>query len=232
MARLQAVVLGVAALAEGAAAAFEPERGRIEEGDADLAEQLATMSEQRLLDGLAARPAVLLLAEPGDGLAELAQREPLSAGDAAVPRPDLGMAIGPRDHEAVQHRGVDGALEVEGEAAPLCHAAQHGAAAGQFPEATEDEIRTDALAAQRCEPALVERGEDDGTAAMTGGGDGELVEQVLGLDLVAAAEGLDDALDVAAALADVLDQLDVVVAIDVLGAERHGAGLTPPGVAP
>lgn len=83
MARLQAVVLGVAALAEGAAAAFEPERGRIEEGDADLAEQLATMSEQRLLDGLAARPAVLLLAEPGDGLVELAQREPLSAGDAA-----------------------------------------------------------------------------------------------------------------------------------------------------
>jgi len=67
---------------------------------------------------------------------------------------------------------------------------------------------------------------------MTGGGDGELVEQVLGLDLVAAAEGLDDALDVAAALADVLDQLDVVVAIDVLGAEKHGAGLPPRGVAP
>jgi hypothetical protein len=73
---------------------------------------------------------------------------------------------------------------------------------------------------------------------MEGGGDGELVEQAqglyqaLGLDLVPPVERPDDAPDMTAALADVLDQVHAVVAIDALDAEEHGAGLLPRGAAP
>ncbi len=212
--------------AEAAALALEPERGGVEEGDADPAEQLAPMGEQGLLDQLGAGPAVLVLgAEPGDRLVELAQADVLGTGDAAALRPGLGVTVRAGDHEAVQDGGVDGTLEVEGEAVVLGHAPQHRAAAGPLPEPAEDEVGADALAPQRRELALVEGGEDQGAAAVARRRDGELVEQARRLDLVAAAEGLDDALHVPAALAEVLDEVDVVVAVDALDADEHGAGL-------
>jgi hypothetical protein len=48
-----------------------------------------------------------------------------------------------------------------------------------------------------------------------GGGD-EAVEQAGVFDLVAAAERFDDALDMASALSDVLDEVEVLVAADLL----------------
>jgi hypothetical protein len=45
--------------AEAATATLEPERGGVEEGDADRAEQRAPVRKQRLLDQLGARPAAL-----------------------------------------------------------------------------------------------------------------------------------------------------------------------------
>ena len=57
---------------------------------------------------------------------------------------------------------------------------------------------------------------------MSGGGGDEAVEQIGILDLVAPAKRLDDALDVATALADVLDEVEVLVAADLLDTDEHG----------
>ena len=43
-----------------------------------------------------------------------------------------------------------------------------------------------------------------------------------GFDLVAPAKRLDDALDVAATLADVFDQVEIFVAADLLDTNEHG----------
>jgi hypothetical protein len=50
----------------------------------------------------------------------------------------------------------------------------------------------------------------------------QAIEQVGVLDYVAAAERLDDALDVAAAVAGVLDEIEVFVASDLLDADEPG----------
>ena len=57
---------------------------------------------------------------------------------------------------------------------------------------------------------------------MPGGGSDEAVEQARVFDLVAPAECFDDALDVASALADVLDEVEVFVAADLLDTDEHG----------
>jgi hypothetical protein len=57
---------------------------------------------------------------------------------------------------------------------------------------------------------------------MAGGGGDQAVEQAGGLDFVAPAERLDDALDVAATFADVLDEVEVLVAADLLDTDEHG----------
>ena len=49
------------------------------------------------------------------------------------------------------------------------------------------------------------------------------VDQTRGLDLVAPAESLDDALHVAATLAGVLDEVEILVGSDLLDADEHGA---------
>ena len=49
------------------------------------------------------------------------------------------------------------------------------------------------------------------------------VDQTRGLDLVAPAKRLDDALYMAAALAGVLDEVEVFVGSDLLDADEHGA---------
>jgi hypothetical protein len=51
----------------------------------------------------------------------------------------------------------------------------------------------------------------------------QAVEQAGVLDRIAATERLDDALDVAAALAGVLDEVEVLVGSDLLDADGHGA---------
>lgn len=49
------------------------------------------------------------------------------------------------------------------------------------------------------------------------------VDQTRGLDLVAPAERLDDALHVATTLAGVLDKVEILVGSDLLDADEHGA---------
>src|ERR1700749_860410 len=57
---------------------------------------------------------------------------------------------------------------------------------------------------------------------MTGGRGDQAIKQVGVLDRVAAAERLDDTLDVAAALAGVLYEVEVFVCPDLLDADEHG----------
>jgi hypothetical protein len=57
---------------------------------------------------------------------------------------------------------------------------------------------------------------------MAGGRGDQAVQHVGVLDLIASAERLDDALDVAAALASVLDEVEVFVGSDLLDADEHG----------
>src|SRR5215469_12587353 len=49
------------------------------------------------------------------------------------------------------------------------------------------------------------------------------IDQTRGLDLVTPAERLDDALHVAATLAGVLDEVEILVGSDLLDADEHGA---------
>jgi hypothetical protein len=86
----------------------------------------------------------------------------------------------------------------------------------------EHQIRADALAAQVRQFAAVEAGQHDGASGMAGGGGDQAVEQSGVRDLIAAAKRLDDPLDMATALADVLDEVEVLVAADLLDTNEHG----------
>jgi hypothetical protein len=58
---------------------------------------------------------------------------------------------------------------------------------------------------------------------VAGGGGDQAIQHPRGLDLIAPAERLDDVLDVATALAGVLDEVEVFVSRDLLDADEHGA---------
>ena len=57
---------------------------------------------------------------------------------------------------------------------------------------------------------------------MANGRGDQAIEQIGIFDLIAAAECLDDALDVAAILASVLDEVEIFVGSDLLDADEHG----------
>jgi hypothetical protein len=59
-------------------------------------------------------------------------------------------------------------------------------------------------------------------AGMPSSGGDQGVEHARVLDLVASAKRLDDALNMAAALADVLDEVEIFVVADLLDANEHG----------
>jgi hypothetical protein len=86
----------------------------------------------------------------------------------------------------------------------------------------EHQIGADAAPAQFGQFAAVEAGQHDGAAGVAGGGGDQAVEHLTVLDFVASAERFDDALDMAAALADVLDEVEILVAADLLDTDEHG----------
>src|SRR5262249_18266581 len=71
--------------------------------------------------------------------------------------------------------------------------------------------------------AAVKARQHDRAARMARRRGDQPVDQTRGLDLVAPAESLDDALHVAATLAGVLDQVEILVGSDLLDADEHGA---------
>jgi hypothetical protein len=138
------------------------------------------------------------------------------------------MTVGAGDHQPVHHRQVDRTLDVKAEAPPAQMPAQHRLTAGLPPELAEHQVGADAAAADLRQLATVEAGQHDGAARMAGGGGDQAVEQAGGLNRVAPAERLDDALDVATALADVLDEVEIFVAADLLDTDEHGCCLGLP----
>jgi hypothetical protein len=112
----------------------------------------------------------------------------------------------------MHHRQVDRAFDVEAEVPPGQMPTQHRLAAGLPPEMAEHQVGADTAAADLRQFTAVEAGQHNGAAGMPGGGGDEAVEQAGVFDLVAAAKRVDDALDMACALADVLDEVEVLVA--------------------
>ena len=76
---------------------------------------------------------------------------------------------------------------------------------------------------RRSQLAAVETGQHDRPAGVTRGRGDQSVERVGVLDRGPPSERLDDALDMAAALADVLHQIGVFIRPDLLDANEHGA---------
>jgi hypothetical protein len=99
---------------------------------------------------------------------------------------------------------------------------QHRLATGATPQVAEHQIGANTLAAQFRQFATVEAGQHKGASGVAGRGGDQAVKQAGGLDLVAPAERLDDALNVAATLAGVLDEVEVFVAADLLDTDEHG----------
>src|ERR1700674_699148 len=121
----------------------------------------------------------------------------------------------------MHHGQVDRAFDVEAEAPGTQMPAQYRLAAGLSPEVTEHQIGADTAAVDLRQLAAIEVGQHDGAAGMAGGGGDQAVEQAGVFDLVAPAKRLDDALDVAATLADVFDQVEIFVAADLLDTNEH-----------
>src|ERR1700745_2879036 len=71
--------------------------------------------------------------------------------------------------------------------------------------------------------AAIEARQHDRAARMARCRGDQPIDQSRGLDLVAAAEGLDDAPHVAAPLADILDEVEILGGSDLLDADKHGA---------
>ena len=164
------VVLRMASLAQaGAASALEPQAGGVEEGDRDLAEQRLAVSVQGLFDGIRHHPALAdVFAEPGHRLVGVAQGQTVGAGHLEATAPSAGMAIRARHHQAVHHRQIDGALDVEPELTVRQQSAQDIAAAQVLPQAAEQQVGADAEPLQRRQFAAVEARQHDRTAGMAG----------------------------------------------------------------
>src|SRR5208337_2948394 len=176
--------LGMTQLAErGATVALEIQRGGVEEGDRDRAEQRFAVFIQRLLDGvgavtrLSAVLAVNRIAQPGHGLVGMIEHQVFRAGDVEGLLPCAGMAVRAGDHQPVNDRQVDRAFDVEAEAPPGQMPAQYRLAAGLPPEVAEHQVGADTVAADLRQFAAVEAGQHDGAAGVPRGGGDQAVEE-------------------------------------------------------
>jgi hypothetical protein len=122
----------------------------------------------------------------------------------------------------VHHSQADGTFNIEAEAPPGQMPAQHCLATGVSPKMAAYQIGANAAAAHFRQFATIEAGQHDGAAGVADGGGNQAVKQFGVLDLVAPAKRFDDALDMAATLADVLDEVEIFVAADLLDADEQG----------
>jgi hypothetical protein len=127
---MPAVVLGVTVLAQAVATgALEPQRRRVEKCDRHRTEQRLAMTIERLFDRLGGAAARRVdFAEPGHSLVGVIEIEPLGAGDAHPAQPVVGVPVGARDHQPVQYREIDRALDIKSKVPVGEHALEHVAA--------------------------------------------------------------------------------------------------------
>ena len=233
---MRPVVLAVAALTEGvAAAALEVQRRGVHEHHRQLAEQVVPAGKQPLLDEIldaarGERAAGLLglrqlLAQPAHGAIEMVEMQIVDAVDAVVVAPMLAGAVRARHHEAVQHGQEHRALDRELEAASEQQTLHHGAATAVLPQPLEQQWRADAPARDVGRAAVLDQRQDHRALRQAGGRARQAIEIAAGLDLFLAAEIADDALLGLAVLANGLDQIQVAVGADSFFADEHGISI-------
>jgi hypothetical protein len=169
----------------GAASAFEPQAGGVEESHRQLAEQRLAVPVQGLFDGIRHHPAVAdLLAEPGHRLVGVIQSKVGSARNTEAMAPFAGMAIRAGHHQAMHHRQIDGPLDVEPEVTVRQQSAQDIATAEILPQAAEHQFGTDAEPLQLGQFSPVEARQHDRTAGMAGRRGDQRIQEPRCLDLV------------------------------------------------
>jgi len=123
----------------------------------------------------------------------------------------------------VQHGGEDGALDLAGKIALGQQRRDHTLAAGLAPQAAEHQAGADAPRAHRRQLAGPGAGDHRRVLGKLAAGGHQLVELAAGLGGIQPSQGRQHALATAPAVADVLDRLQVGVALVDLLAENIAA---------
>src|SRR5215831_3382586 len=225
--QIGAMVLGVAISPEPlAASAVERQTGRVHEDQRQIAKQIAAALEQTLLDQIldAARRQLAgcggrdFLAEPRHCPVEVVQLQPVDPGNSIVDHPFLAAAVRARHEQPMQDTGEDGALDGELKTAALQELAHYLGNAEPLPEAPKQQRAANARAG---DAARLHVGQDDGAIAMARQRLGQTIQFTARQQHVLTAERTDDPLANAAALALVLDEVEIGMASRRLLADKH-----------
>jgi hypothetical protein len=142
--------------------------------------------------------------------------------DVVVRHPLLAGTVGTRDYQAVQDGGEHRPLHGEAEATAGQHRLEHGLAAKLVPEAPKGQRRADAAQAEvRGALVVVERRKQQHLFAEAGTGGQQRGKAAVGGEFIGAADGGDDVLLDARALAAALDDLEVAGGTGCLEPEEH-----------
>ena len=147
----------------------------------------------------------------------------VGAVQGVVTFPAVGGAIAAGGAQAMQDGKEDSAFDGELEAAVGQEFAEDVAAAGVMPEALEDERRSEAAGVDDGNLAVVVSGEQEDLFSEACAGGEQGVELSGLLEVVEAAEGAENALPGAAAIPEVLDELEVAAGSGGFDAEEHGS---------
>ncbi len=180
------------------------------------------MPIERLLDGVRRGAALLeILAEPGHGPISVVERQVFGAGNAKAVVPPASMPIRARHHQSMQHREIDRSLHAKAEASTPQEPVDHLGAAGLAPQAAKHQIRANAHPLQFGQLAAIEARQYDRTPRVPRGRSHQRIEHPGGLDLIAATQRLDHALDVPPALTGILDEIKILVGPNLLDPDEH-----------
>ena len=153
------------------------------------------------------------------------QLQVLSAVDAVVGSPLFRRPVGARYEQAVQHRQKHGALGGKRELPLSGERRQHRATAGLLPQPFEQQCRADPAAHRMGRGLALAQRQHHRTLRQPGHRARQAIEIAACHDHFLAAEIGDDALFGAAALAHVLDQINVGVGANALVTNKHGLSI-------
>ena len=211
----------------------EEHRGGVEEDERLLGEQGSPPGEELLFEqildaagvGLARRLPGQRGSEPGHGAVEVVQGNFGDALDPVLPLPAMGSEVGAGVvvEEAVEDGEEDGALDVEGEAAPGEGGAEDVLATAASPEAVENGGGSEGAGPDvGVGGAAGFLGEGDGLLGEAAGGSDEAVESAGSEEVFDPAEAGDDGLSRLAVAAVAFDDLEVGVFPAGFFSNEHG----------
>ena len=167
------------------------------------------------------------LAQPGHRTIKVVQRQALGARDRVILEPALAGPVRARDHDPMQDRGEDHALDQKRELAPLQKLFEHHPAAGLLPEPAEQQRRPDPMRRQRPQLILgklagIEPGAHLDRRHEARNRRRKPLQTAIGQHCLLPAEILDDPLLGTSSFAHALDEVQVGVAVARLLAHEHG----------